>query len=174
MIDNLPMWAEMISTPNNRISLMEKWDEKINAVIENTINEDVTSLAGVPSWMLTLLNNVLKKTNKTNISEIWPNLEVYFHGGVNFNPYKKEFKNILPNYTKFYETYNASEGFFAIQDKNDSNELLLMLDYGIYYEFIEINDLSKSEEKTLLLRNPYSKNFLCLAIRMSYPRDDPD
>ena len=151
MIDNLPMWAEMISTPNNRISLMEKWDEKINAVIENTINEDVTSLAGVPSWMLTLLNNVLKKTNKTNISEIWPNLEVYFHGGVNFNPYKKEFKNILPNYNKFYETYNASEGFFAIQDKNDSNELLLMLDYGIYYEFIEINDLSKSEEKTLLL-----------------------
>ena len=151
MIDNLPMWAEMISTPNNRISLMEKWDEKINAVIENTINEDVTSLAGVPSWMLTLLNNVLKKTNKTNISEIWPNLEVYFHGGVNFNPYKKEFKNILPHNTKFYETYNASEGFFAIQDKNDSNELLLMLDYGIYYEFIEINDLSKSEEKTLLL-----------------------
>ena len=70
--------------------------------------------------MLTLLNNVLRKTNKTNISEIWPNLEVYFHGGVNFNPYKKEFKNILPHYTKFYETYNASEGFFAIQDKSAS------------------------------------------------------
>ncbi|MBU86502.1 MAG: hypothetical protein CMC53_00240 [Flavobacteriaceae bacterium] len=151
MIDNLPMWAEMISTPNNRISLMEKWDEKINAVIENTINEDVTSLAGVPSWMLTLLNNVLQETNKTNICEIWPNLEVYFHGGVNFNPYKKEFKKILPDYTKFYETYNASEGFFAIQDNNNSDELLLMLDYGIYYEFIEISDLTKSEEKTLSL-----------------------
>ena len=139
MIDNLPMWAEMISTPSNRISLIEKWDDKINAVIKNTVNENVTSLAGVPSWMLTLLNNVLKETNNKNISEIWPNLEVYFHGGVNFSPYKKEFKNILPNQTMYYETYNASEGFFAIQDLNNSDELLLMLDYGIYYEFMEQN-----------------------------------
>ena len=146
MIDNLPMWAEMISTPNNRISLIEKWDEKINAVIKNTVNENVTSLAGVPSWMLTLLNNVLKETNNKNISEIWPNLEVYFHGGVNFSPYKKEFEKILPKQTLFYETYNASEGFFAIQDMNNSDELLLMLDYGIYYEFMEQNN-----EQTLTL-----------------------
>ena len=129
MIDNLPIWAEMISTPNNEISLIEKWDEKVEAIIENTINENVTSLAGVPSLMLTLLNNVLEKTKKTNIFEIWGNLEVYFHGGVNFNPYRQEFKKILSNDMQFYETYNASEGFFAIQDLNNSNELLLMLDY---------------------------------------------
>ena len=79
-------------------------------------------------------------TKKTNISEIWSNLEVYFHGGVNFNPYKQEFKKILPSNIHFYETYNASEGFFALQDQNNSEDLLLMLDYGIYYEFLEMNN----------------------------------
>ena len=151
LIDNLPIWAEMISTPNNQISLIDKWDEKINAVIKNTINEDVTSLAGVPSWMLTLLNNVLYETKKTNISEVWPNLEVYFHGGVNFSPYRQEFKEIFSNNINYYETYNASEGFFALQDSNDSNELLLMLDYGIFYEFIEMNYYGTTDEKIINL-----------------------
>ena len=151
LIDNLPIWAEMISTPNNQISLIDKWDEKINAVTKNTVNEDVTSLAGVPSWMLTLLNNVLLKTHKKNISEIWPNLEVYFHGGVNFSPYRQEFRKILSEKTMFYETYNASEGFFGIQDQNNSDELLLMLDYGIFYEFIEVSDFNKNNEKIINL-----------------------
>ena len=151
LIDNLPIWAEMISTPNNQISLIDKWDEKINAVTKNTVNEDVTSLAGVPSWMLTLLNNVLLKTHKKNISEIWPNLEVYFHGGVNFSPYRQEFRKILSEKTMFYETYNASEGFFGIQDQNNSDELLLMLDYGIFYEFIEVGDFNKNNEKIINL-----------------------
>ena len=151
LIDNLPIWAEMISTPNNQISLIDKWDEKINAVTKNTVNEDVTSLAGVPSWMLTLLNNVLLKTHKKNIGEIWPNLEVYFHGGVNFSPYRQEFRKILSKKTMFYETYNASEGFFGIQDQNNSDELLLMLDYGIFYEFIEVGDFNKNNEKIINL-----------------------
>ncbi len=151
LIDNLPIWAEMISTPNNQISLIDKWDEKINAVTKNTVNEDVTSLAGVPSWMLTLLNNVLLKTHKKNIGEIWPNLEVYFHGGVNFSPYRQEFRKILSEKTMFYETYNASEGFFGIQDQNNSDELLLMLDYGIFYEFIEFSDFNKNNEKIINL-----------------------
>ena len=151
LIDNLPIWAEMISTPNNEISLMEKWDEKIEAIISNTVNENVTSLAGVPSWMLTLLNNVLVETKKTNISQVWNNLEVYFHGGVNFSPYKQQFKKILPKNTHFYETYNASEGFFALQDSNNSNELLLMLDYGIYYEFIEMDSSQIMNQKVVNL-----------------------
>ncbi len=151
LIDNLPIWAEMISTPNNQISLIDKWDEKINAVIKNTINENVTSLAGVPSWMLTLLNNVLYETKKTNINEVWPNLEVYFHGGVNFSPYRQEFNKIFSNNVNYYETYNASEGFFALQDSNDSNELLLMLDYGIFYEFIEMNYYGTPDEKAINL-----------------------
>ena len=137
LIDNLPVWAEIISTPNNSISLMDKWDEKIEAIIEGTLNEDVRSLAGVPSWMLVLLQNVLKETGQKNISAIWPDAEVYFHGGVSFEPYRELYKNLFPKSKfQFYEIYNASEGFFAIQDRNDSDELLLMLDYGIFYEFI--------------------------------------
>ena len=151
LIDNLPIWAEMISTPNNKISLMNKWDKKIKAIIANTIDENVTSLAGVPSWMLTLLNNVLIETKKSNISQVWGNLEVYFHGGVNFSPYKQEFEKILPNDMHYYETYNASEGFFAIQDSNNSNELLLMLDYGIYYEFAEMNSSQDFNNKIINL-----------------------
>jgi len=141
----------MVSTPNNEISLMNKWDKKIEAIIKNTVNENVTSLAGVPSWMLTLLNHVLIKTKKANISEVWSNLEVYFHGGVNFSPYKEEFKKILSTDMHFYETYNASEGFFAIQDSNHSNELLLMLDYGIYYEFIEMDSSQILNQKIVNL-----------------------
>ena len=147
LIDNLPVWAELISTPNNEISLMDKWDEKIAAIIKGTLQEDVRSLAGVPSWMLTLLNKLLEATGKKNIDEIWKNLEVYFHGGVSFKPYRSEFNNIISNKKfKYYEVYNASEGFFAIQDQNESDELLLMLDYGIFYEFIEIDNTNKSEK----------------------------
>jgi phenylacetate-coenzyme A ligase PaaK-like adenylate-forming protein len=133
----MPIWAEFISTPSNRISLMSEWETKISAIINETKNENVTSFAGVPSWMLVLLNKVLEETGKSNLLEIWPNLEVYFHGGVNFDPYRDQYQKIVPNSNfKYYEIYNASEGFFAIQDRNDSNELLLMLDYGIFYEFI--------------------------------------
>tara|TARA_B100000963_G_scaffold320051_1_gene302315 strand:- start:1295 stop:2803 length:1509 start_codon:yes stop_codon:yes gene_type:complete len=147
LIDNLPVWAELISTPNNEISLMDKWDEKISAIIKGTLQEDVRSLAGVPSWMLTLLNKLLETTGKKYIDEIWKNLEVYFHGGVSFKPYRSEFNNIISNKKfKYYEVYNASEGFFAIQDQNESDELLLMLDYGVFYEFIEINNTNKSEK----------------------------
>ena len=147
LIDNLPVWAELISTPNNEISLMDKWDEKIAAIIKGTLQEDVRSLAGVPSWMLTLLNKLLETTGKKYIDEIWKNLEVYFHGGVSFKPYRSEFNNIISNKKfKYYEVYNASEGFFAIQDQNESNELLLMLDYGVFYEFIEIDNTNQSEK----------------------------
>ena len=147
LIDNLPVWAELISTPNNEISLMDKWDEKIEAIIKGTLQEDVRSLAGVPSWMLTLLNKLLETTGKKYIDEIWKNLEVYFHGGVSFKPYRSEFNSIISNKKfKYYEVYNASEGFFAIQDQNESDELLLMLDYGIFYEFIEIDNTNQSEK----------------------------
>ena len=96
LIDNMPFWAEFSSTPNNKISLMSDWESKVNAIIEETKSENVTSLAGVPSWMLVLLNQVLNKTDKKNIIEVWPNLEVYFHGGVNFMPYIGEYKKLLP------------------------------------------------------------------------------
>ncbi|RMB62902.1 hypothetical protein EAX61_04830 [Dokdonia sinensis] len=152
LIDNMPFWAEFSSTPNNDVSLLSDWEIKMQAIVDETIQQKVTSLAGVPSWMLVLLNNVLETTGKENLFEVWPHLEVYFHGGVNFAPYVDQYKKILPkNDFKYYEIYNASEGFFAIQDLNHSKELLLMLDYGIFYEFIPMDTYGTSEEKIIPL-----------------------
>lgn len=140
IIENLPFWADLNSSPKQEVALMSEWEAKLEAIVAETIQEDITSLYGVPSWMLVLCNKVLEKTGKQHLLEVWPNLEVYFHGGVNFNPYREQFKKLIPSEKfKYYETYNASEGFFAIQDQNNSNELLLMLDYGIFYEFIPMN-----------------------------------
>lgn len=140
IIENMPFWADFSSAPKQEVALMGEWETKMEAIIDETIHENITSLAGVPSWMLVLLNRVLEKTGKNNILEVWPNLEVYFHGGVNFNPYKEQYQKLIPKKEfKYYETYNASEGFFAIQDQNNSDELLLMLDYGIFYEFIPMS-----------------------------------
>jgi len=140
IIENMPFWADFSSAPSQKTALMSEWETKMNAIIEETIMEDITSLSGVPSWMLVLLNRVLEVTGKNNILEVWPNLEVYFHGGVNFKPYREQFEKLIPKKDfRYYETYNASEGFFAIQDQNDSDELLLMLDYGIFYEFIPMS-----------------------------------
>ncbi len=140
LIDNMPLWAEFSSTPSNRVSLMSEWESKLKAIINESVQENVTSLAGVPSWMLVLLNSVLEDTGKESVFEVWENLEVYFHGGVNFSPYKEQYKNILPRKSfRYYEIYNASEGFFAIQDRNGADDLLLMLDYGIFYEFIPMD-----------------------------------
>jgi len=152
LIDNMPFWAEFSSTPSNKVSLMSDWETKMAAVVNETINENVTSLAGVPSWMLVLLNNVLDKTDKISLFDVWPNLEVYFHGGVSFNPYIEQYRNILPKKDfKYYETYNASEGFFAIQDQNYSGDLLLMLDYGIFYEFIPMDNYGTLDQKVIPL-----------------------
>ncbi|WP_397364773.1 GH3 auxin-responsive promoter family protein [Olleya sp. R77988] len=152
LIDNMPFWAEYSSTPSSKVSLMSDWETKMDAIVNETINENVTSLAGVPSWMLVLLNNVLDKTDKTNLFDIWPNLEVYFHGGVSFNPYIDQYRNILPKKDfKYYESYNASEGFFAIQDQNYSGDLLLMLDYGIFYEFIPMDTFGTLDQKVIPL-----------------------
>ncbi len=152
LIDNMPFWAEFSSTPNNRISLMEDWDMKIDKIISESLNENVTSLAGVPSWMLVLLNRILEKSEKKYISDLWPNLEVYFHGGVSFKPYLNQYMNIINKKSmQFYEIYNASEGFFAIQYENNSNELLLMLDYGIFYEFIPMKVYGKKNQKIIPL-----------------------
>ncbi len=152
LIDNLPLWAEFKSTPSSKVSLMSDWNVKLQAIVDETMNENVTSLAGVPSWMLVMLNHVLHTTGKNHLLEVWPNLEVYFHGGVSFLPYKTQYENLLPNSDfKYYEIYNASEGFFAIQDQNDSSDLLLMLDYGIFYEFIPMSTFETSSQKIIPL-----------------------
>ncbi len=152
IIENMPFWADFSSAPKQEVALMGEWETKMEAIIDETINENITSLVGVPSWMLVLLNRVLEKTGKNNILEVWPNLEVYFHGGVNFNPYREQYKKLIPKKDfKYYETYNASEGFFGIQDRNDSDELLLMLDYGIFYEFIPMDEYDGENSKAIPL-----------------------
>ena len=152
LIENMPMWAEFSSTPSNKVSLMSEWESKLTAIINETKTENVTSFAGVPSWMLVLLNRILSESNNSNLLELWPNLEVYFHGGVNFEPYREQYQKILPNKDfKYYEIYNASEGFFAIQDLNYSNDLLLMLDYGIFYEFIPMDTFGTPNQKVIPL-----------------------
>ncbi|MEE4000609.1 GH3 auxin-responsive promoter family protein [Tenacibaculum sp. FZY0031] len=152
IIENMPFWADFSSAPKQETALMSEWETKMEAIINETIDENITSLVGVPSWMLVLLNRVLEKTGKDHILEVWPNLEVYFHGGINFNPYREQYKKLIPRDDfKYYETYNASEGFFAIQDRNNSDEMLLMLDYGIFYEFIPMSEYNGENSKTVPL-----------------------
>lgn len=161
LIDNMPIWAEFSSTPSNKVSLMGDWETKLPAIINETIQENVTSLAGVPSWMMVLLNKTLETTGKENLLEIWPNAEVYFHGGVSFEPYRAPYQKLFPkdNFS-YYEIYNASEGFFAIQDLNNSNELLLMLDYGIFYEFIPMETFGTQNQKAIPLHQvEVNKNY---------------
>ena len=122
LIENMPLWFEFSSTPSTKTTLIDDWEIKIKEIIKETIPENVTSLAGVPSWMLVLLNRILDNSNKKKIIEVWPNLEVYFHGGVNFKPYINQYNNIIGNNNmRYYEIYNASEGFFGIQYENKSN-----------------------------------------------------
>lgn len=161
LIENMPLWAEFSSTPSNKVSLMDDWEVKLGAIVNETRNENVTSLAGVPSWMLVLLNKVLEETKKTNLLEVWPNAEVYFHGGVSFDPYREQYKSLFPGTNfQYYEIYNASEGFFAIQDLNNSSDLLLMLDYGIFYEFIPMDSYGTPNQKIVRLADvELNKNY---------------
>ena len=142
LIQNLPGWIEFMRTPNLSIALMDEWESKIEMMAAATIQHDVTSISGVPSWTLLLFKRILEITGKSNLLEVWPNFELFIHGGVNFSPYREQFRQILPsNRVNYLETYNASEGFFGIQDRTNADDMLLMLDYGIYYEFIPLDQV---------------------------------
>ncbi len=151
IVKNLPWWAEIRRTPAREIALMSEWEEKIEKMAQSTIEQDVYIIAGVPSWTLVLANRVLEITGKKNLKEVWPNLELFMHGGVSFEPYRKQFEALIPDPEMHYvETYNASEGFFGIQDQVDSDEMLLMLDYGIFYEFIPMNEYNGVHSKKVI------------------------
>lgn len=147
IMQNLPIWAQLKRVPNIDIALMSEWESKIEKMSNAIIDEDVTSIAGVPSWVMVLLKKMLEKSGKTSILEVWPNIEVFFHGGVSFSPYKSQFIDLIGKADfNFVETYNASEGFFSMQDRsidpNEEQDMLLMLDYGIFYEFVPIDNIS--------------------------------
>lgn len=142
LIENLPFWANFIRTPSTKIALIPEWEEKLDKLTRHTVSENVTNISGVPSWVLVLMKYILDFTGKQNILEVWPNLELFTHGGVSFTPYREQFKNYIPSETmRYMETYNASEGFFAIQDDPSNDGMLLMLDYGVFYEFIPLENI---------------------------------
>ncbi|HYG53597.1 MAG TPA: GH3 auxin-responsive promoter family protein [Flavobacteriales bacterium] len=144
IIKNLPFWAEIRRIPKKEIALLDKWDQKIEQMAQSTIKEDVYIVAGVPSWTLHLFKRILEITGKDNIADVWPNIELFMHGGVSFVPYRDQFTGFIRKPEMNYvETYNASEGFFGIQDQVNKDEMLLMLDYGIFYEFIPHSEFQK-------------------------------
>jgi len=152
LLQNLPWWAEIARTPSLDIALMDEWESKIDKMVEATSNQDVTNLSGVPTWLVVLLEKILEYKGASNILEVWPNLEVFFHGAVSFTPYRDLFKKFIPSDSmKYLETYNASEGFFGIQDTETHGEMLLMLDYGIFYEFSPAEQSEDEHPETISL-----------------------
>lgn len=152
IISNLPFWAELRRTPDLSIALMDEWESKIEEMAKVTMTHDVTTISGVPSWVLLLFNRVLEISGKSNLIEVWPDFELFMHGGVSFAPYREQFKKLFPSdQVTYLETYNASEGFFGIQDRDKADDMLLMLDYGIYYEFIPMDEWGKEDPKTRML-----------------------
>jgi hypothetical protein len=154
LIENLPFWSTFIKTPNSKIALLPEWEEKLEKITLHTMDENVTSIAGVPSWTLVLIKYILERTGKYNLLDIWPNLELFIHGGVSFSPYREQFRSIIPSDKMHYlETYNASEGFFAIQDDPSTDDMLLMLDYGIFYEFIPLENIDDPNPPIFTVRD---------------------
>jgi hypothetical protein len=152
LIDNMPFWTYFVKTPSQDIALIAEWEEKLEKITATTIKENITNINGVPSWIMVLLKHILKRTGANNILEVWPNLELFIHGGVSFEPYKEQFKALIPSdQMNYMEAYNASEGFFAIQDISNREDMLLMLDYGIFYEFIPMDELEKEHPKALTI-----------------------
>ena len=146
---NLPFWVKFVRTPSIDIALMDEWEAKIEKMALHTMSENVTSIAGVPTWTIVLLQYILDNTGKSSIKEVWPNLEVFFHGAVAFGPYRNIFKKLVGDDLTYMETYNASEGFFGIQNDLSSDDMLLMLDYGIFYEFIPFDEIHKESPKVI-------------------------
>lgn len=151
LLQNLPFWAQWIRTPDLSIALMDKWEEKIEKMVKATLSENVTNISGVPTWTLVLARRILEVTGK-NLMEVWPNLELFVHGAVSFTPYRDQFRQLIPSDSfNYLETYNASEGFFGIQDRLRSDEMLLMLDYGVFYEFMPLTEYGKEDPLTIQL-----------------------
>ena len=162
LIENAPFWVEIIRTPKQKIALLEDFEEKLEIITKSCINENVTNISGVPSWYLVLIKQILAYTGKSNLLDVWPNLEVFFHGGISFTPYREQYEKLIPGEQMHYmETYNASEGFFGIQDDPLKTDMLLMLDYGIFYEFIPAEKATMSSPPVFTLGEVETRCKLC-------------
>ena len=152
IVENLPFWIDRYRLPSREVHLMDSWEEKINLMANQALKQDITSFSGVPSWLLLLMKKVMEKSGSDHLKEVWPNLELFMHGGVHFNPYKSHFDQFSQG-LNYMETYNASEGFFGIQYERDASDLLLMLDYGVFYEFIPMTQFNQEQPVALTLES---------------------
>ncbi len=152
LLQNSPMWANWIKTPDLSIALMDEWESKIEMLALSTISEEVSSIAGVPTWTMILIKRILELTGKATLKEVWPGLELYVHGGVSFIPYREQFKKLIGEGCTYLEMYNASEGFFAAQDHPSEEGMLLFLNHGIFYEFMPVEEYGKTDPKTIGLK----------------------
>jgi hypothetical protein len=152
LMQNTPFWGHWIRTPELSIALLDEWESKIEKLAQNTIHENVTSLAGVPTWTIILIKRILEISGKKTLKEVWPNLELYMHGGVSFTPYREQVNKLIGAPINYLEMYNASEGFFAAQNMPDDEGLLLYTDHGIFYEFLPVEEYGKPNAKTIGLK----------------------
>lgn len=149
LLQNSPFYGSWIRTPELSVALMDEWEAKIEKIAQQTILENVTSISGVPTWTIVLFKRILELTGKDSIIEVWPNLELYIHGGVSFVPYREQFDKLIGRSIHYIETYNASEGFFAAQDRPDADGMLLFPDYGIFMEFMPVEEYGNDEPRTI-------------------------
>ena len=149
LMQNTPFWGHWIRTPELSIALLDEWENKIERLAQNTIHENVTSLAGVPTWTIILIKRILEISGKKTLKEVWPNLELYMHGGVSFKPYREQINQLIGGPINYLEMYNASEGFFAAQNMPDDEGLLLYTDHGIFYEFLPVEEYRKPDARTI-------------------------
>lgn len=160
LMQNTPFWGHWIRTPELSIALLDEWESKIEKLAQNTINENVTSLAGVPTWTIILIKRILEISGKKTLKEVWPNLELYIHGGVSFTPYREQLNKLIGAPINYLETYNASEGFFAAQYLPNDDGMLLFMDHGIFYEFLPVEEYKKPYAKTVGLKHiELNKNY---------------
>jgi hypothetical protein len=152
-MQNSPFWGQWLRTPELSIALLDEWENKIEKLARVTADENVTSIAGVPTWTLLLLKRILEIKGKKTIKEVWPNLELYINGGVSFVPYREQFEKIIGGKVNYLEIYNASEGFFAGQQKPDDDGMLLFTEHGIFYEFLPVEEYGKPNPQTIGLKN---------------------
>ena len=153
LLQNSPAWGQWIRTPELSVALMDEWETKIEKLAATTIVENVTSISGVPTWTMVLFKRILEITGKSCIADVWPSLELYIHGGVSFTPYREQFRKIIGKDIYYIDSYNASEGFFAAQDKPDEDGMLLYLDHGVFMEFMPVEEYGKKDPQTIGLRN---------------------
>ncbi len=148
LIENMPLWAELLRSPRTKIALLEDFEEKMEKIAGATLNQNIKYLVGVPSWFLVLIRYMLDYTGKKNLLEVWPDLELFCHGGISFKPYREQYKELIPSADmRYLESYNASEGYFGIQDDLGSDDMLLMLDYGVFYEFIKVDEVEQEHPR---------------------------